>query len=44
MKKPETFTELLNDAYSLFDDVLKDIADLIYWAVSLGDEERSALI
>ncbi len=36
-------TELIRDAVSLYKDHPQAICDLIYWAVTLDDEERSAL-
>ncbi len=36
-------TDLIRDAVSLYKDHPQEICDLIYWAVTLDDEERSAL-
>jgi hypothetical protein len=36
-------TELIRDAVSLYKNHPQAICDLIYWAVTLDDEERSAL-
>ena len=36
-------SELIRHAVSLYKDHPQEICDLIYWAVTLDDEERSAL-
>lgn len=43
MKNTQSFLDLLQDATSLLLDHPKEIQDLIYWAVTLDAEERSAL-
>jgi len=40
----QSFFHLIYDAKSLYLDHPKEIQDLIYWAVKLDDEARSALI
>lgn len=40
----QSFFDLLNDATQLLLDHPEDVRDLIYWAVSLDDEARSAMI
>ena len=42
--KNQTFNEILKDAIHLLNDQPKDISALIYWAVTLDDEARAALI
>jgi hypothetical protein len=40
----QPFIELLDDAHHLLLDMPKDVRNLIYWAITLDDEERAALI
>ena len=42
--KNQSFAELLKDAVQLLNDQPKEVGELIYWAITLDDEARSALV
>ena len=42
--KRQDITELIDDAIALFKDQPKEVGDLIYWAITLDDEARHALV
>lgn len=42
--KNQSFKSLMDDAFELYQDQPKEVGDLIYWALSLEDDARLALI